>query len=375
MRRKLGRNDPCWCGSGKKYKHCHLGHKEKRPLNIWQAEQQLSKIYSSKECLAPDALKSECSSVVKAHTVDRSGSLQQIARKGHVYNLTFTPSRMKESNGKSIPQLVGINVASTFSGFCKYHDNAIFSKIEDILFQASPEQCFLLAYRALARELFMKRAQVKSLSLMEKIIRDKPPPQQLFYREYMDPYAKGVRLGLRDVLHHKSLYDKTLLSGDFSKVQACVLELSRPPLVMCSAAVSPEYDFNKNELPNRIGVDIQQIPYYITFSSFCRGDKGFIVFTWLSDSELSCRMFIESLISIPHDRLTDALVRFFFEYSENLHISPDWWDNLTPEKQNALINKMTNSARFDWDRPSDCIAEDGISYAQWPIINIKTVGF
>ena len=22
---KIGRNDPCWCGSGKKYKKCHLG--------------------------------------------------------------------------------------------------------------------------------------------------------------------------------------------------------------------------------------------------------------------------------------------------------------------------------------------------------------
>jgi preprotein translocase subunit SecA len=22
--RSLGRNDPCWCGSGKKYKHCHM---------------------------------------------------------------------------------------------------------------------------------------------------------------------------------------------------------------------------------------------------------------------------------------------------------------------------------------------------------------
>ena len=22
--RQLGRNDPCWCGSGKKYKRCHL---------------------------------------------------------------------------------------------------------------------------------------------------------------------------------------------------------------------------------------------------------------------------------------------------------------------------------------------------------------
>jgi len=23
VKRKIGRNDPCWCGSGKKYKKCH----------------------------------------------------------------------------------------------------------------------------------------------------------------------------------------------------------------------------------------------------------------------------------------------------------------------------------------------------------------
>lgn len=27
-----GRNDPCWCGSGRKYKHCHLGAEETPPL-------------------------------------------------------------------------------------------------------------------------------------------------------------------------------------------------------------------------------------------------------------------------------------------------------------------------------------------------------
>jgi len=27
-KREIGRNDPCWCGSGKKYKHCH--YKEDR---------------------------------------------------------------------------------------------------------------------------------------------------------------------------------------------------------------------------------------------------------------------------------------------------------------------------------------------------------
>ena len=27
--RRIGRNDPCWCGSGKKYKHCH-GRQDRR---------------------------------------------------------------------------------------------------------------------------------------------------------------------------------------------------------------------------------------------------------------------------------------------------------------------------------------------------------
>ena len=30
-RRDIGRNEPCWCGSGRKYKKCHLG-REQLPL-------------------------------------------------------------------------------------------------------------------------------------------------------------------------------------------------------------------------------------------------------------------------------------------------------------------------------------------------------
>ena len=26
----LGRNDPCWCGSGEKYKHCHMESDERK---------------------------------------------------------------------------------------------------------------------------------------------------------------------------------------------------------------------------------------------------------------------------------------------------------------------------------------------------------
>lgn len=32
MNRSVGRNDPCWCGSGKKYKKCHLHEDEKKSV-------------------------------------------------------------------------------------------------------------------------------------------------------------------------------------------------------------------------------------------------------------------------------------------------------------------------------------------------------
>jgi preprotein translocase subunit SecA len=31
---KIGRNDPCWCGSGKKYKNCHLRSDEEAQANV-----------------------------------------------------------------------------------------------------------------------------------------------------------------------------------------------------------------------------------------------------------------------------------------------------------------------------------------------------
>ncbi|WP_217908963.1 SEC-C metal-binding domain-containing protein [Vreelandella maris] len=34
---KIGRNDPCWCGSGKKYKRCHKDREDEEPVKAWEA--------------------------------------------------------------------------------------------------------------------------------------------------------------------------------------------------------------------------------------------------------------------------------------------------------------------------------------------------
>ncbi len=50
--KRLGRNDPCWCGSGKKYKHCHMRQdvsagtgppSERSPASVAKAAQQATK--------------------------------------------------------------------------------------------------------------------------------------------------------------------------------------------------------------------------------------------------------------------------------------------------------------------------------------------
>jgi SEC-C motif len=50
---KIGRNDPCWCGSGVKFKQCHLGRSDERPLPLPAVANQLRKFFKAKKCLHP----------------------------------------------------------------------------------------------------------------------------------------------------------------------------------------------------------------------------------------------------------------------------------------------------------------------------------
>jgi hypothetical protein len=156
---KIGRNDPCWCGSGKKYKKCHLNREDEEPIQPWQLDKGLKRVLAARQCLAPDPWKQDCSPQIgRAHTVPRSGSLAKIARDGHVYSFRFSVQGLLKASGALRPELVGINQASTFTGFCSEHDRAIFAPLETMPFTATPEQCFLLCYRAVAREIFTKQA-------------------------------------------------------------------------------------------------------------------------------------------------------------------------------------------------------------------------
>ncbi|MFC1864488.1 YecA family protein [Chloroflexota bacterium] len=370
---KIGRNDPCWCGSGLKYKRCHLGRERQEPINFWSIAREHRKVFSVKECLVPESLKSECSGpIVNAHTVPRSESLLKIARDNHVYSLVLDLENRAKYKGRAEPELVGIKKASTFSGFCSNHDNSIFAPIERRPFIESPEQCFLLAYRAVAMELFKKKAALSASSIRRQTDRGKGKNEQRMIQSFNASFDTGVSAGLKDMEYHKQLYDKVLLNKDFKDIRAYVLVFDQPPPVMCSSVYSLEHDFKGNMLQDLNNLDV--IVRQITYTSFYSEGHGFIVFSWLSESDVVCRQLIDSIRGLSPDRVTDVLIGFFFTFTENLHIQPEWWENLAANKRELLIDWLAESMNPSLPRTLGYLA-GGINLDNWPLVETKLIGY
>lgn len=374
MRMRLGRNSLCWCGSSKKYKKCHLGREGQAPLNPWDASKKFRKEFGVRDCLVPDELKSDCSgTIIKVHTVPKSGSLKQIARNGHLYSIKPSPENIQMHKGRILPEILGINEASTFTGFCSVHDNTIFTKLEDQPFIGTQEQCFLLGYRAIARELFTKKAAGALQPLLRQADKGKSLHEQMSIQAFANLVGTGVSTGLNDIELHKSSYDQVLLGQDFRNVRACIISLDSPPPVMCSGGTFLEQDFNGNDLQDvgnlTITLDL------ITFTSFYGGTNGVVVFTWLPQSDSTCLRFIESLNSLSQSEMGSALTRFFFEFCENLHIRPDWWEGLAQSSRTALVTRLTNSANPMLARRSGILTDDGLRFQEWEVSGTRALGF
>ena len=367
LRKKLGRNAPCWCGSGRKYKHCHLDREKQTPLKPWEAHALFNQAFATGACLAPNAWRIDCSgNVVKSHTVPKSSSLQRIAREGHVYSYppkTLLRNRDLKNLRELYPELQGINRASTFSGFCSRHDRFIFAPLETHSFSGSLEQCFLIGYRALSREIYNKHGQINTVTLARNYAdKGKSYDEQMEIQNYYKEYQEALKTGIYGLNYHKSICDTILVNRDFCTIQAYIIEFEDPPPVMCSGGFYPEQDFNGTKLQNIMTGSTWDILYFV---SFYDGRRGIVAFYWLSDNDEACRAFIESLDAISDELVTSALLRCFFMSCDNIHIKPDWWETLPDEIRKSAIQRIQTSMTSGYFGD---VRDDGIVYPPWRIV-------
>lgn len=335
-------------------------------MQPWEAELKFRKSFGSKYCSCPGSLKHQCAGkIIKAHTVSKSSSLQKIARQGHVYGLIPSFENLTKNNGLLYPQLIGVNKASTFTGFCGVHDKSLFAEFEDKPFIGSTEQAFLIGYRSLAREYFTKRGQYDLQDTYRELDKGRSESAQRSIQDFSFLHSIGVELGARDIQAHKASYDKVLVSRNFSEVRAHVIEFADMLPVVCSGAFLPEKDFEGRQLQDL--TELKKVLDILCFSILTSENCSYAVFTWVRGSDASCSQFISSLKNIPDERLFSVLVQFSCTTFENIFFSPEWWEQLGTSKQAVVIELIASGANPFGLSESDALVDKGMDVGQYVV--------
>lgn len=341
--------------------------KKLHEADYWRFESARRRRFSVKYCLHPSAGLNDCAGpIVKAHSVQRSGSLSRIAKDGHIYRISNDARTLKRTAGMPAAVLVGLNDASTFTGLCARHDNMSFAPVEKHQFHGDREQCFLLAYRAVLRETYVRRSAVDTGPALKAFVDTKPEVTRIAKKRLISDYLEGLKRGLQGLDEHKNVFDKMLMLRNFEDIRFALIRFREVPDLMMSSVWYPTSDFVGNILPNmnRLG-QYGAIPDALTFSLLGTDTGGAGVFVWHRNSDAACNQIVASLVGRERGRFTDALVRLAFQTSENIYLRPEWWEGLAAGDRAALVSRMATGLNPIEPFRSTDLVDDGLRVASW----------
>jgi hypothetical protein len=352
--RRLGRNDPCWCGSGKKFKNCHLGRQTAQAVPLKALEHAVQCAWDHKQCLHPLAAPQLCDKIVSAHTVQRSALLARITDStNHVE--TFYRAAWHDDNDLK-PRKLGWRKASTFTGFCASHDSLTFAPLEKADFSGSDEQCFLIGYRALCHEIYQKKGLLRAVPLVRDLV-DRGQPveiQQQLQSAYIAIDA-GARKGLAALENLKGMMDRQLLICHHSGWSRLIVTFRGEICVASTGGVSPNRDLGGRELQNLQDRDPNR-QQTLLLGIVATAEGGAVVLTWPT-VQAAPRQFVESLLRVGTDKLGSVLVQYIFAYVENTYFSKRWWASLSPEecRHLASLARLRNACYANFSYSSNRI--------------------
>jgi len=335
-------------------------------INKSEIIKEYNRIQGLNYCSHPESPTNCNGKIIKSHSIQKSNVLSKISKNGHVKK--FKHKQLFKNSLFDVSD-IGINEASTFKGFCNFHDTLVFKLIETPPLIINEETAFLFAYRAICERLFTKKLEKNLIPLKRKILNSKKEDLEniankpkaikdlLFLNEealilnlhdinikqkeiYI--YEKGVDFGLRDLNSYKSDYDNSLLSNNFKDVKFFALTFDNVPDIMCSFALYPEIDFKGKKLQD---FNDQNRLDLLTFTITATDFGGCAIFSWLGDSNLNLE-FLSSLREIESKKVASSLIDFTFEFSENVYFSEDWYENLSKNNKESIKKRATSGTNL-----------------------------
>ncbi len=313
---------------------------------------RLQKKANFKSCSVPDNIRTECSGkIIKAHTISKCLGLSDLAIDGRVLGLPQKPNlfELHKNGGKSEILEMGVNEASVLQCFCTKHDREIFSPIENEDFIVSPEQCFLLAYRALINEWY-KSVQVAYSDNVSELMKDS------IHFASLPHYNQGVEWKKRDLNLDKKIFDDILINRNFDKIKHYIFSGEKSSDMVCCFTLNPDISFDNIQIQNYEAPDYLASIYINSIS--CK-NKSYVIFSWI-DEEYNNKIienFFGNLRSKSNDDIENDIFEFILKNSENNFFSIKWYEllNRTQKKyleawvqplSNRKLNNMNHKIRF-----------------------------
>lgn len=333
--KKIGVNDLCWCGSTKKYKYCHLDRSTNTPAHPADVVRQFEKSFSKKKsCSCPENEKQDCDGpIVKAHSVSRSSALLRIAEQGHVVS-TNPNFRKRVLKNEYVEEAIGVNQASTFSGFCSYHDSSIFKEVDVLKIQWNVRSAFLLSYRTLCREIYVKKClndhlpHMKELDQGYSIEKQRAIQMGVFLSQINTEEAieAGDRL--------KKKYDDILRSPNFDGFEYVNLWFDTGENIVGSGGFEPDTGLEGKNIQDLYSFSID--PELMTLNLLPSQGGTVVSIGWLSDERNICKTFVNDFIN---EKRFGSFLFMAFTNMENIFIRPSFWKNI-PENRKDQIRKL-----------------------------------
>jgi hypothetical protein len=364
----MGRNEPCWCRSGKKWKHCHRERGTQERRNVHELLDAVHREQTKGNCAHPDAGAQTCSGrTTNAHTIQKEGGLRAISENGHVVSIKKGAFAIGKNAGQIVPTQEGIASASTFPGFCNAHD-AMFNPTELSTVTLGREVAFLLSYRAIVYEKFLKEAALRSIEFdRREADKGRPFVEQALIQTRLYAQECATKLGLGDAARCKAAFDAAYRASPAGFNFLVVEFASVLPVVSCGAFY-PDFDL--------IGQPLQSLPAEdpldpIAVNLTVLNGRSVFSLGWIGSGG-SPEAFAASYRSLPDPEKANAAIRLVFEYLENTHCRPSWWNSLP-----QVIRDGVGASLFTLNAPPVCrrgangLCLDGKVLASGSVVDIQ----
>ncbi len=252
---------------------------------------------------------------------------------------------------------IGKKQATTFNGFCGYHDTVLFRPIEEKNYIGEKEQEFLFAYRALAKEYCTKRHCYNFISTILTLINDHRITELESYfpeiKENSDivhnllsiysPMIDGLDSEIRTLEKYKASMRINILNKDYHSIRTTVFRFPTESRIAVSSLVNIVYDLEGNRINDLKNPKGKRSPCFLTI--FPQEGQTYILFSYFNKMKNDYGFISNQIVSMSIEEQKCIVSNIIVQYCEDVVFSPELWYSFSEKKQDSYLKLFKNTIR------------------------------